>query len=144
MATPFSKIYDRAIFRFAEHDFLKKDIVACEDILERYLISAKTDFYRVCKVDLMDCDFDTKQFNQDLDDEIIEILALGISFYWISYKTLDSKALKNILNSQDYYQHSPSALLKEVKELRKQIKSEFDSKMIQYSYIGNTLASLKP
>ena len=144
MATPFKDIYDRAIFRFADYDFLKQDIQTREDVLERYLISAKTDFYRVCKVDLTDCDMETKQFNEDLDDEVIEILALGISFYWISYKALDSKALKNVLNSKDYYYYSPANLLKEVKELRDTIRSEFNSAMRRYSYNDNELETLKP
>ena len=144
MATPFSDIYDRAIFMFADHDFLKKDIQTREDILEKYLISAKTDFSRVCKVDLTDCDLETKQFNSDLDDEIIEILALGISFYWLSYKALDSKALKNVLNSKEYSYYSPSALLKEVKGLRDTIRGEFQSKMRRYSYNDNELETLKP
>lgn len=152
MATPFTDIYDRAIFRFADYDFLslselggyKQDIQTREDVLERYLISAKTDFSRVCKVDLTDCDMEAKQFNADLDDEIIEILALGISFYWLSYKALDSKALKNVLNSKDYYYYSPANLLKEVQELRNTIRSEFQSKMRRYSYNDNELETLKP
>ena len=69
MATPFNEIYGRAIFRFTEHKFLKQDIQAREDVLENYLVSAKTDFLRICKIDLSDCDFEQKQFNDDLDDE---------------------------------------------------------------------------
>ena len=144
MATPFTDIYDRAIFRFADYDFLKQDIQTREDVLERYLIAAKTDFYRICKIDLTDCDMEAKQFNADLDDEVIEILALGVSFYWLSYKTLDSKALKNVLNSKDYYYYSPANLLKEVQELRATIHDEFHSKMRRYSYNDNTLETLKP
>lgn len=144
MATPFTDVYDRAIFRFADYDFLKQDIQTREDVLEKYLVSAKTDFGRVCKVDLNDCDMKAKQFNVDLDDEIIEILALGISFYWLSHKALNSKALKNVMNSKDYYYYSPSQLLKEVKTLRDEIKNEFNSKMRRYSYNDNELETLKP
>jgi hypothetical protein len=144
MATPFTEIYDRAVFRFTDYDFLKRDIQTREDILERYLISARTEFKRICKVDLCDCDMDEKQFNTDLDDEVIEILALGISFYWISHKSLNSKALKNVLNSKDYSYYSPSALLKEVKGLRDTIRGEFQSRMRRYSYNGNDISSLKP
>ena len=144
MATPFSEIYDRAIFRFADYDFLQKDIQTCEDILEKYLISAKTDFARICETDLNDCDMDAKQFNKDLSESEIEILALGISFYWLSYKTLNSKALKNVLNSKDYYYYSPSTLLKEVQTLRKTLRGEFKGKMRQYSFDHNELETLKP
>lgn len=143
MATPFTVIYDSAVFRFADYEFLKKDIQTREDVLERYLISAKTDFSRVCKVDLTDCDMTSKQFNEDLDDEVIEILALGISFYWLSYKSLNSELLKNLLNSRDYSYHSPANLLKEIQTLRKTLRKEFYSKMRQYSYNDNTISTLK-
>ena len=143
MATPFTDIYARAIFRFADYEFLKQDIETREGVLEKYLISAKTEFQRVCKTDLGDYDLELKQFNQTLDDEVIEILSLGIAFYWLSYKALNSELLKNVLNSKDYYYYSPANLLKEVQTLRKTLRSEFNSKMRQHSYNENTISALK-
>lgn len=101
MATPFRDIYSHAIFRFADYDFLQQDIATREGVLEEYLFSASVEFKHICNVDLGDYDLQLKQFNQDLDDDVIEILALGIAFYWLSYKSLDSKAIKNVLNSKD-------------------------------------------
>lgn len=143
MATPFTDIYARAIFRFADYEFLKQDIETREGVLEKFLISAKTEFQRVCKTDLGDYDLELKQFNQNLDDEVIEILSLGIAFYWLSYKALNSELLKNVLNSKDYYYYSPANLLKEVQTLRKTLRSEFNSKMRQHSYNENTISTLK-
>ena len=143
MATPFTDIYARAIFRFADYEFLKQDIETREGVLEKYLISAKTEFQRVCKTDLGDYDLELKQFNQTLDDEVIEVLSLGIAFYWLSYKALNSELLKNVLNSKDYYYYSPANLLKEVQTLRKTLRSEFNSKMRQHSYNENTISTLK-
>ena len=143
MATPFTDIYARAIFRFADYEFLKQDIETREGVLEKYLISAKTEFQRVCKTDLGDYDLELKQFNQTLDDEVIEILSLGIAFYWLSYKALSSELLKNVLNSKDYYYYSPANLLKEAQTLRKTLRSEFNSKMRQHSYNENTISTLK-
>lgn len=143
MATPFTDIYARAIFRFADYEFLKQDIETREGVLEKYLISAKTEFQRVCKTDLGDYDLELKQFNQTLDDEVIEILSLGIAFYWLSYKALNSELLKNVLNSKDYYYYSPANLLKEVQTLRKTLRNEFNSKMRQHSYNDNTISTLK-
>lgn len=143
MATPFTDIYARAIFRFADYEFLKQDIETREGVLEKYLISAKTEFQRVCEADLSNYDLELKQFNETLNDEIIEILSLGIAFYWLSYKTLNSELVKNVLNSKDYYYYSPANLLKEVQTLRKKLRDEFNSKMRQYSYNNNTLSTLK-
>ena len=143
MATPFTDIYERAIFRFADYEFLKQDIETREGVLEKYLLSAKTEFQRVCKTDLGDYNLELKQFNQDLDDEVIEILSLGIAFYWISYKTLNSELLRNVLNSKDYYYYSPANLLKEVQTLRKTLRDEFNGRMRQHSYNNNTIGTLK-
>nr|DAO56484.1 MAG TPA: hypothetical protein [Caudoviricetes sp.] len=143
MATPFTDIYARAIFRFADYAFLKQDIETREGVLEKYLLSAKTEFQRICKIDIGDYDLELRQFNQTLDDEIIEILSLGIAFYWLSYKSLNSELLKNVLNSRDYYYYSPGNLLKQVQTLRKTLREEFNSRMRQYSYNDNTIGTLK-
>lgn len=143
MATNFTDIYARAIFRFADYKFLEQDTDVREGVLEKYLLSAKTEFQRICKVDLDDYDLENKQFNHDLGDEEIEILSLGVAFYWLSYKALNSELLKNVLNSKDYYYYSPANLLKEIQTLRQTLRDEFDSRMRKYSYFDNTLETLK-
>lgn len=144
MATPFTDIYARAVFRFADYEFLKQDIDTREDVLERHLFSAKTDFQRICKADLGAYDMELRQFDKTLDDEVIEILSLGIAFYWLSYKSLNSELLKNVLNSKDYYYYSPANLLKEIQTLRKTLRGEFNRRMRQYSYNDNDISNLKP
>jgi len=143
MATTFKEIYDRAIFRFADYEFLKHDIQTREDILERHLMAAKTDFQRICKFDISEYDKELKRFNVDLGDEEIEILSLGVASKWLSYKSLDSELLRNVLNSRDYYYYSPANLLKEIQTLRKTLKDEFQSAMRRYSYYDNSLDTLK-
>lgn len=143
MATPFSEIYSRAIFRFADYKFLEQDILTREAVLEKYLFSAKTEFQKVCKVNLSQYDRELQQFDVDLGDEEIEILSLGIAYYWLSARTLNSENLKNRLNSKDYYYYSPANLLKEVQTLRKTVRDEFYSRMRQYSYLDNTISTLK-
>lgn len=143
MATPFADIYSRAIFRFADYKFLEQDIDTREAILEQYLFSAKTEFQKVCKVDLSHYDRELQQFDVDLGDEEIEILSLGIAYYWLSARTLNSENLKNRLNSKDYYYYSPANLLKEIQTLRKTVRDEFYSRMRQYSYLDNSIGTLK-
>lgn len=144
MATTFREIYNRALFRFADHKFLTYDVDIKEAVLERYLISAKTEFEDNCRVDLNDYDPDLKQFNQTLDDKIIEILSLGIAYYWLSFKTLDSELVKNVLNSKDYYYYSPGNLLKEVQKLRETVRDEFYGAMREYTYSGMNWGTLTP
>lgn len=144
MATPFTDIYARAIFRFADYKFLQQDIDVREGVLEKYLMSAKTDFAHMCKYNLEDCDMVAKQFNQTLGNEEMEILALGVAYYWVSYKALNSELLKNVLNGKDYYYYSPANLLKEVQTLRKTIGDEFRSRMNAYSFREGQISTVRP
>lgn len=137
MATPFTDIYDRAIFKFADYKFL--EVLAEEDrnaVLERYLISTKTDFAPLCTVfNLNDWDLEAKQFNQDLDDDVIEVLSTGIAYYWLNYKSLNSELMKNRLNSKEWYYYSPGNLLDAIKKLRYDLCEEYYSKMRKYTYV---------
>lgn len=141
MATTFKEIYNRALFRFADYKFLQLDEEDRDAVLERYLISAKTDFEHECRIDLNDYDLELAQFNQTLDDDTIEILSLGVAYYWLSFKTLNSELVKNVLNSRDYYYYSPGNLLKEVQTLRKTLRDEFYGNMRKYTFIGNNMSS---
>lgn len=142
MATSFEDIYNRAIFRFADYKFLTQDISVREGVLQKYLLSAITDFQHTSKIELT-YDLENNTFENDLNDDIIEILSLGVAFYWASYKTLDSKLLKNVLNSKDYYYYSPGNLLKEVQTLRATLEAEFNSKMRKYSFIDSDINTWK-
>ena len=144
MATSYESIYQRAIFRFRDYDFMKMNDLDVGEVLKSYMRSAIADFEPVCLENLADRDDENDTFNVDLSDGVQEIIAAGIAYYWLSFKTLDSKALQNVLNSKDYYYYSPAMLLKEVKGLRDEVRSEFYSKMRRYSYNDNDLETLKP
>ena len=143
MATPFSTIYERASYRFSDHDILKYTDAIKESLFERYLFSAQSDFYRICKFDLLDRDDTTKKYNQTLDEECIEILSLGVAYYWVSAKVLNSELMKNSLKTSEYQLFSPEALLKTLQGLRTELKDEFKSKIIEYSYNNGNISELK-
>ena len=109
----------------------------------KFLDSARVDLQPGCGVDLSDRDLENQQFNVDLSEEIQEILALGVAFYWLSSKTLRSDLLKNVIYHKDYVSYSPANLLKEIQTLRKEIKKEFKSKIREYEYRNSSLESLR-
>ena len=143
MGTDFSEIYNRAVYKITAYDFLDTNQFVYEKALEKYLDSARVDFQPSCEIDLSDRDEHSKKFNNELSDEIQEILALGIVFYWLSAKTIRSDLLKNVIYHKDYTAFSPANLLKEVQLLRKEIKKEFKSKIREYGYRNSSLDSLK-
>lgn len=143
MATPFSEIYERAILKFSDYEFLKLPESEREYILEKYLMGARADFEKMCRIDLSQIDAIRKEFKLDLDNEVIEILALGIAYQWVSSKVLDSSNLSNSLSLKDYSFFSPANLLREMTEFRNSIYKEYRRKMIEYSYYAGNISTLK-
>lgn len=143
MSTPYSKIYEVAMSKFSDYSFLKLNEEQREAILEIYLNSSQVDFQRVCHFDLTDRDDSNKQYNVDLDNECLEILGLGIAYYWLSSYVLDSELLKNKLSLKDYSYYSPANLLKELQALRDSLGRDFKREIIKYSYFNGDVSSLK-
>lgn len=143
MATPFSDIYERALYKFSDTDFLKYTDALKESTMRHFLYSAQSEFEKICEYDLTDKDETLKQYNATLDNDSIEILALGIAFYWVSAKTLNNELMKNRLKLSEYSFFSPEALLSTITDLRDTIGKEFRAKMIQYSYSHNDVSKWK-
>lgn len=143
MATPYSVIHARAIAKITDYDIVKFDISARETVLHEYLVSAQVEFQRLCKVDLTDKDDVLAQYNADLDEEIIEILATGEAYYWLCPKVLNTENLYNVLNTKDFSMYSPANLLNELQNLRDMFWKDFKRKMYEYTYRTADIASLK-
>lgn len=134
MATSYSCIYDRALFKFRDYDLASIDESSVEDVLHKYLDSAVSDFASVCKIDLLEQDQDTKEFSNDLTDECQEILALGIAYYWLSSKILNDEMLRNKMSTKDYQYFSPANLLRESQTLRDNLRKEYMTRINLYTY----------
>lgn len=139
MATPYNKIYDRAMFRFRDYEFLHLTEYDRELILENHLKSAEADFVDICRYDLTKINDDLKEYEEDLDNETIDVLAAGVAYYWMSSKVLSEELFQNNLSLKEYTIHSPANLLRELTVLRKDLRKEFNRKMIRYSYTGSKL-----
>ena len=143
MATSYSEIHARAISKISDYDILKFDISTREMMLNDYLVSAQVEFQRMCKVNLSDKDDVLAQYNETLDDEIIEILATGEAYYWLTPKVLNTENLYNVLNTKDFSTYSPANLLKELQNLRDMFWRDFKRKMFEYTYRTANIAGLK-
>lgn len=142
MSTPYSVIFDRAVFRFRDVDFLKLSNSEIHVVLTNFLKSAIADFAPVCEIDLTDYDDKLAQFNTDLDLECQEILSLGISFYWVSSRVMSQELLRNSLSTKDYTYFSPANLLRESQELRDSLRKEYRDRITQYTYRHGDIASI--
>ena len=142
MATPYESIFQRAAFRFKDYDFCLMNDSDIDAVMKNYLKSAVSDFQGVCLQDLTDADDTLNQFNEDLDNEVQEILALGISFYWVSSQVMNQELLRNSLSTKDYTYFSPANLLRESQALRETIRKEYRDRITQYTYRHGDIASI--
>lgn len=134
MATPYTEIFKRAVYRFKDYDYLRMSDDEIHEVMTAFLRSAVADFDPVCSDDLYDVDETLAQFNADLDNEVQEILALGIAFHWTSARVLDQELLRNSMSTKDYTYFSPANLLRESQTLRDTLRKEYNNRIIQYSY----------
>lgn len=133
MATTFMDIYNRAIFRFMDYDFMRLDIQDREDILDRYLLSAIGELGVVIP-EVTKFDWESKTFEDDLDNEVVELLSLGVDYYWFSAKMQNSEILRNSLSTKDFTYFSPANLMRELRNVRNDLKNEYKSAIAIYSY----------
>ncbi|WP_303341451.1 hypothetical protein [uncultured Duncaniella sp.] len=114
-----------------------------EAVLQKYLLASIVDFQHSCKENLNDYDLEKEQFNVELDNEIIEILSLGIAFHWLSAQALNRQHLKNMIHNKDYISYSPANLLKEIRTLRDEIEKEYRGRINTYSFRYGSFDTLK-
>lgn len=143
MPTTFSSIYDRAVFKFTDYTFLTTAADIKKDVLWRYLQSAIVDFTPIYQENGLTYDVEKQEFDADLPDEVQEILALGIAYYWLSGQVLTRSLLKNILHNKDYTSYSPANLLKEVQSLKDGLGNEYRGKINTYSVRHGNIQELK-
>ena len=143
MPTSFSSIYDRAVFKFTDYTFLTTAADIKKDVLWRYLQSTIVDFTPIYQENGLVYDVEKQEFNADLPDEVQEILALGIAYYWLSGQALTRSLLKNILHNKDYTSYSPANLLKEIQSLKDGLGNEYRGKINTYSVRHGNIQELK-
>lgn len=135
MATPYIHVIDRAQFRVMDYDVLKRTFQEQYDIMYKFMLSAIADFSPYCLIDLNNRSDELAQFNENLDNEVMEILALGVAYYWMSSRALNSELLYNRLSTKEYSYFSPANLLREVQALRDAVQQEFRGAIIRYTYL---------
>lgn len=136
MATPYTDVYNVYFQKMKDYELANLDEEDMMEILEGYLKSAVVKF-RFCRTDLLDRDNEKKQFNEDLTDEEIEILASLMLVERLTPLVYAQEFLTESLSSRDYNTFSKANLFKEVKSVRKDAKLEAQQLMTAYSYGGD-------
>ena len=138
MATPYSKIYERALAKITDYDlaFLPDDDFR---FMIRGWLNSSISKFRKCASDLSDRDDELEVFNVDLVDEEIEILALLIVCEWLEPQVNSVNLTLQMFGGKEEKWFSQSSHLAELKALRDETRTEARKLMRDYTYfVGNS------
>lgn len=133
MATTYDTIYNRALNKITDFELANLPARDLEEMLHDWLVSAIAKF-RKCKSDLKDRDEELRQFNVDLEDEEIEILAIMIVREHLAPQLHSTLLYKQIFSGKEQNYYSQSAHAKELRELDNSLKIEAQKLMRDYTY----------
>ena len=135
MATPYSKIYDRALAKITDYDlaFMPDDDFR---FMIRGWLNSSISKFRKCASDLSDRDDELEVFNVDLVDEEIEILALLIVCEWLEPQVNSVLLTSQFFGGKEEKWFSQSQHLAEVKALRDETRTEAKKLMRDYTYFA--------
>lgn len=133
MATPFTDIYSVFLSKVRDFSFLRLTQEEAEEDFQQWLISATTKFKR-CKSNLKDRDLELKQFNSTLSDDEVEILSVLMVTEYLSSILITSDLLKPVITDADFKIYSQANQIKEISNLRKDLRKEVNQLIIDYSY----------
>lgn len=137
MATPYSKIYDRALAKITDYDlaFLPDDDFR---FMLRGWLNSSISKFRKCASDLSDRDDELEIFNIDLVDEEIEILALLIVCEWLEPQVNSVALTHQMFGGKEEKYYSQASHLAELKALRDETRTEARKLMRDYTFFSGT------
>lgn len=143
MAVAFDIVYDAFRDKAIEYDLYELSDETSEDILRGWLKGATSKFSHTCISDLSDRDDDEKQFNTDLSEIEIDILAQCMVYMALKPKLNNSDLFKNGLSTRDYTTFSPANLLNAISDVYKRCEQETNSMINKYSFDNNDVRDWK-
>lgn len=137
MATPYEKIYDRFSQKITDFNLVELDDYSLDKTLNGWLQSAIVNT-RKREHDLSLRDDELQEFNDDLSDLEIELLALGMKLAWIDQYLNSTENILQFIGGKEEKYYSQANHIAELRELRKDTLREMNSLHNYNTYINNS------
>lgn len=137
MATPYEKIYNRALAKLTDYDLALMPDDDFRLMLRGWLNSSISKF-RKCASDLADRDDELEIFNVDLLDEEIEILSLLIVCEWLEPQINSVTLTHQMFGGKEEKFYAQANQLAELKALRDSTRTEARKLMRDYTYFSGS------
>lgn len=134
MATSYSDIYQAFMFKIEGYKLLMLLTEDREKIINIYMTAVCRKIQKKCKkyVNLADRDDVMQQFNTDIDEDMIDIIAECMITEWLKPKIYSDELLESRLNTKDFTEFSPAKLIEHTRYVYEM--SEKTSKVMVNNY----------
>lgn len=145
--TSFDEIEQRALNRVLDFDIPSMSGEVSNTLLDSYLESAETYIAEVYEEIDFSKDAGNRTYTQKLEPIVVEMLTVGLLYFWMLPKLLNTQQLKNNLSTSEFNLYSPANLLKQLQSITDMLQGQFEALVIDYGYRhgvdGSTIADLK-
>ena len=134
--TSYEIIYSRCLAKLEDPTLLQLPEEDLENLLHDYMLSAIAK-HRKCEHDLSDRDEELKQFNSELSDLEIEILAILMLREWISVRLHSVTNVLQVFSGKETKWFSQSAHIAELRAMDEALKLEAQQLSRDWTYAHN-------
>lgn len=144
MATSYSEIYQAFIFKIEGYKLLSLLNEEREKIINIYMTAVCRKIQKKCKkyVDLSDRDDSLKQFNTDIDDDMIDIISECMITEWLKPKIYSDELLESRLNTKDFTEFSPAKLIEHTRYVYEMSENNSRAMVNNYTFSHDDVAEL--
>ena len=135
--TSYMTLYERCLNKLEDPTLLQLPEEDLENMLYGYMLSAISK-HRKCAHDLSDRNEEMKQFNSDLTDLEMEILAILMLREWISVRLHSVTNVLQVFSGKETKYYSQAQHLSELRELDQRLKIEAQQLSRDYTYANNS------
>ena len=137
MATPYEKVYNRFLQKISDFNLAEADDYSFDEMMNGWLNSAAIRV-RKCQHDLSKRDDELQEFEEDLSDLEIELLALGMVDAWVTPMLNSTELTLQFIGGKEEKYYSQSQMLSELRNLKKENSLEMNRLHNYYTYTNNS------
>ena len=137
MATPYEKVYNRFLQKISDFNLAEVDDYSFDEVMNGWLNSAVIRV-RKCQHDLSKRDDELQEFEEDLSDLEIELLALGMVDAWVTPMLNSTELTLQFIGGKEEKYYSQSQMLSELRNLKKENSLEMNRLHNYYTYTNNS------
>lgn len=141
--TQYKEVYDGFKDKITDPELLLYTQDIQDEILLNLLKVSCSRFKRVCKTDLSNRDDNSLQFNNTLDEEIVDILTEIMVELWLKPYLNNIENFRNKLSTNDFKTFSSADLLRAIQNRYSLAVKQSKSMINNYSFLNSDLEELK-